>query len=109
MRWTREGGGVGKGREGAGGRCRLTSPETVTGDPSDSWVKVMTPATDESPLRTATACCCCECRMRDGIDGVIGEGGGAVVKMDDGAAAGVRIKVERETRRQPLLFVFCCR
>jgi hypothetical protein len=34
----------------------LTSPETVTGAPSFSWVKVITPVTDESPLRTATAC-----------------------------------------------------
>lgn len=33
----------------------LTSPETVTGFPSASWVKVMTPVTEESPLRTATA------------------------------------------------------
>ena len=57
----------------------------------------MTPATDESPLRTATACCCCECRVGDETDGVIGEGGGAVVKRDDGAAASVQIKVEGET------------
>jgi hypothetical protein len=28
----------------------------VTGAPSFSWVKVITPVTDESPLRTATAC-----------------------------------------------------
>lgn len=35
---------------------RLTSPETVTGAPSFSWVKVITPVTGESPLRTATAC-----------------------------------------------------
>lgn len=35
---------------------RLTSPETVTGAPSFSWVKVITPVTEESPLRTATAC-----------------------------------------------------
>lgn len=39
-----------------GGEKSLTSPETVTGEPSDSWVKVMTPVTEESPLRTATAC-----------------------------------------------------
>lgn len=34
----------------------LTLPETVTGPPSFSWVKVTTPVTLESPLRTATAC-----------------------------------------------------
>jgi hypothetical protein len=28
----------------------------VTGAPSFSWVKVITPVTDESPLRTSTAC-----------------------------------------------------
>lgn len=34
---------------------RLTSPVTVIGEPSDSWVKVITPETEESPLSTATA------------------------------------------------------
>jgi hypothetical protein len=34
----------------------LISPETVTGEDSDSWVNVMTPWAAESPLRTAIAC-----------------------------------------------------
>lgn len=50
--WTRD--GLSKAMM-IGKKRLLTSPETVTGPPSDSWVKVMTPVTEESPLRTATA------------------------------------------------------